>query len=113
LASPALSIELSRGLLVSNGEETGLPEMYQLHGNYPNPFNPSTTIRFDLPQSGSVQIDVFNTLGQHVHTLVDQQLEAGTHTMQADLKAFASGIYFLRMQAGGFVQTRKMTKLAH
>ena len=95
---------------------SGLPTDFALSQNYPNPFNPTTTINFDLPTKTDVRIKVFNVLGQVVNTLVDQTLEAGSYkvdwdgTNQAGAHA-ASGVYFYRIVAGDFVETKKMMML--
>jgi len=88
-------------------ENSSLPERYLLSQNYPNPFNPSTTIRFDLPKPTNVTLRIFNTLGQEVAVLVNQEKAAGYH--QVRWEAFLpSGIYFYRLQAGSFVDTKKL-----
>ncbi|MEJ2627994.1 MAG: T9SS type A sorting domain-containing protein, partial [bacterium] len=86
---------------------------YQLYCNYPNPFNPSTTIRFQLPQTEKVTIAVYNMLGQQVKTLTDRTYLKGNHEIVWDGKnAFGetvtSGIYFVRIRAGDFVENKKM-----
>jgi photosystem II stability/assembly factor-like uncharacterized protein len=86
----------------------GLPSIFVLEQNYPNPFNPSTTIRYSLPRKSMVQLAVFNTLGQHVATLVQREMEAGYHGVRFDATGFSSGVYFYRLQAGDIVQTHKM-----
>ena len=91
---------------VTGGEP--VPETYSLSQNFPNPFNPSTTIRYALPGRSSVTLTLFNALGQHVATLVSREEEAGYHELTFDASALASGIYFYRVRAGGFVRTRKM-----
>ena len=90
-----------------------LPTVFALEQNYPNPFNPATKISFDVPAASHVRISVFNVLGQQVGTIVNTELEAGTHsaTWDAGSKGLASGLYFYRMKAGDFVQTRKMMLL--
>jgi len=92
------------------GEEIryDLPECYGLAQNYPNPFNPSTTIRYGLPQRSHVTLTVFNTLGQQVATLVEGEQEAGYHEVKFDASGLASGVYLYRLQAGEFVQTKKL-----
>jgi len=84
------------------------PITYSLDQNYPNPFNPTTTIRFTIPEMQDVRLDVYNVLGQRVATLVNTQMTAGTHTIPFDASRLASGMYIYRLQAGGFVQQRKM-----
>jgi hypothetical protein len=90
--------------------EAGLspPHQYALNQNYPNPFNPSTTIRYGLPRRTHVTLTVFNTLGQKVAELVNGQLDAGNHEDQFNAGQLASGVYFYRLQAGAFVQTRSL-----
>lgn len=77
----------------------------------PNPFNPSTQIAFALPKAGRVSLTVSNLLGQHVATLVNEMQAAGTHAISFDGSALPSGIYVYRLQAGEFVQTKKMVLL--
>lgn len=86
-----------------------LPERINLQNNYPNPFNPTTNIRFELPADEHVRLTVYNALGHQVATLVNQQTQAGYHDISFDATQLASGIYVYRLQAGGVVQTRKMT----
>jgi hypothetical protein len=98
--------------LAKGGEgETGLPVQYSLNQNYPNPFNPSTTISFALPQASHVTVSVYNVAGQLVRTLVNDNLEAGEHQVTFDAGAIASGVYFYRISAGDFTDTRKMVLL--
>ena len=82
-----------------------------LVGNYPNPFNPATEISFSLPSASHVKLEVFNVMGQKVATLVDGQFEAGEHVVRWDGSDAASGVYFYRLQAGDFVDTKKMMLL--
>nr|MBN2278069.1 T9SS type A sorting domain-containing protein [candidate division Zixibacteria bacterium] len=86
-----------------------LPMEYTLSQNHPNPFNPVTEIEFSLPKSGDVSLAVYDILGRKVETLVDDYLEAGNHTAVWDASRQASGIYFYRLIAGEFKETRKMT----
>jgi hypothetical protein len=85
-----------------------LVESHYLHQNYPNPFNPQTTITFDLPQSHEVTLKVFNIIGEEVVTLVSERLSAGSHSYDWDAGNLSSGIYVYRLQAGDYVETRKM-----
>jgi hypothetical protein len=85
-----------------------VPISYSLSQNYPNPFNPSTTIRFALPKSGHVELKVYNTLGQEVATLVNEEKTAGTYSAQWNASSVASGVYFYRLKAGEYNETRKL-----
>ncbi len=94
-------------------QPVSLPRSYALHQNFPNPFNPSTTIKYDLKQSGRVVLTVYNLLGQEVVKLVDENQEAGYKTVQWNGRngngtPVASGIYLYRFEAGDFVKIRKM-----
>jgi hypothetical protein len=92
-------------------------EVYALSDNYPNPFNPETTIKYQLPNAGDVTLEVYNMLGQVVRTLVSEQQNAGRYVLQWDATsdaghALSSGIYFYRIQAGGeFQSVKKMLLL--
>ncbi len=88
-----------------------LPRQFQLHQNYPNPFNPTTAVSFETSSRLQVRLDVFNILGQTVASLVDQELPAGSHTVEFDGTPFASGVYFYRLKAGDYESTRKMVLL--
>jgi hypothetical protein len=87
------------------------PVSYSLFQNYPNPFNPSTTISYDLPTRSHVTLRIFNVLGQTVETLVNGNAEAGRHQVQWNPGHLASGVYFYRLQAGNFVENKKMILL--
>jgi hypothetical protein len=88
--------------------EEDIPDGYTLLQSYPNPFNPSTTIRYGLPARSHVALTVFNTLGQQVAPLQNGEQEAGYHEVRFDGSGLSSGVYFYRIQAGSFVQTRKL-----
>jgi hypothetical protein len=81
---------------------------FDLMQNYPNPFNPITTIRYGLPVRAHVTLAVFNTLGQSVATLVNGEVDAGYHEVTFDAAGLASGVYFYRMQAGSFTDTKRL-----
>jgi hypothetical protein len=85
-----------------------LPKEYVLRQNYPNPFNPSTTIEFALPHAGYTTLKVYNILGQDVAALIAGDYTAGTFRATWDASGFASGVYFYRLTAGEYVQTKKM-----
>ena len=94
----------------------GLPKIYELSQNYPNPFNPETVIKYSLPQADRVEITIYNVMGQLIRTLVDNTQKAGYHTVLWDGRnelgvSVSSGIYFVKMKASSFVQTRKMMML--
>jgi len=88
-----------------------LPNEYVLEQNRPNPFNPITEIRFSLPEASDVCLEIFNIMGQRVQTLVNEPLEAGYHSYTWDASSYASGIYFTRLRAGTFIDTKKMILL--
>ncbi len=90
------------------GIDLGLPGIYSLGQNYPNPFNPTTTITYALLQPGNVTLKVFDVLGREVAALVNEFKREGRYTIQFDASSLSSGIYFYRLQAVSFVQTKKM-----
>lgn len=94
-----------------NGEFDDLPEQVTLWQNYPNPFNPTTNIRFGLPLEESVSIEVYDVLGRRVSTLASGIYPAGVHIVQFNASYYASGVYFVRLQAGKTIHTRKMLLL--
>ena len=81
---------------------------YDLSQNYPNPFNPTTNIKYTLAKQSFVELNVYNTLGQRVQNLVQRRQAPGTYFVQFDGRNLASGIYFYRLKADGFIQIRKM-----
>jgi hypothetical protein len=85
-----------------------ITQSYNLHQNYPNPFNPSTTIEFDLPKTSEVTLKVYNIVGEEVATLLSASLPSGPHSVEWDAGELATGAYLYRLQAGEYVQTRKM-----
>ncbi len=95
--------------VTSVGEQR--PVTYGLSQNYPNPFNPSTTIRYGLPQTAKVTLAVYNILGQQVARLVDGLQEAGYHEVRFEASGLAGGIYFYRLSAGGFSETKSLLLL--
>jgi photosystem II stability/assembly factor-like uncharacterized protein len=84
------------------------PQVCALSQNYPNPFNPTTTIRYELPKASHVALSVFDILGREIATLLNEEKSAGTYTVQWDASGVSSGVYFYRLRAGDFVQTRRM-----
>jgi hypothetical protein len=88
-----------------------VPTYYVLRQNYPNPFNPSTTIEFTIPKTGFVTLIIYDILGKKVATLVSETLTAGSYEYQWDASGLASGVYFYRLEAGQFSQTKKLLLL--
>ena len=88
-----------------------LPNTFSLLQNYPNPFNPVTKIEYNITIGSEVSLIIYNLLGQEVTQLIGEKQQAGIHSITWDASNFASGIYFYRLQAGNFVQTRKMVLL--
>jgi hypothetical protein len=96
------------GAAVGNAENGRFPEYYKLLQNFPNPFNPSTTISYSLPRNTHVELSIYNTLGEKVQLIVDEKKTAGEHTVRFEAKELSGGIYFYKIKAGEFDQTRKM-----
>ena len=88
-----------------------IPSEYALTGSYPNPFNATTSITYELPEASQVSVEVYNLLGQKVTTLVDGRAEAGQHSVTWDGANYSSGIYFYKLTAGGKTFTKRMTLL--
>jgi hypothetical protein len=88
-----------------------IPSHYRLDQNYPNPFNPSTNIRFAVKKKSHVSIIVYNLLGQSVAALVNEDLPAGEYEAPFSSNGLASGVYYYRLVAGPFVETKKMLLL--
>jgi len=98
------------------GCNTALPTSFKINNNYPNPFNPTTDIRFGLPEMSNVKLYIYNIMGQKVATLVDGSLNEGYHhaVWNADSKndnVIASGIYFCKIEAKGLVSGKSYTKI--
>ncbi|MCE1164392.1 MAG: T9SS type A sorting domain-containing protein [Bacteroidetes bacterium] len=91
-----------------NSISAELPLGFTLYQNYPNPFNPFTSIKFEIPKSSLVKITIFDLSGKEIETLVNQNVQPGVYETQWNASNYSSGIYFCRMQAGDFTQTKKM-----
>jgi hypothetical protein len=106
------NIDISIHRLSANrGNPPSLPSEFRITEVYPNPFNPSTTISFDLPRAGHISLRVLDLLGREVAVLKDGFLETGTHAAIFDGSKLSSGIYFARLDAGEFSRTRKLVLL--
>jgi len=106
---PGLITRLHSAKVTSVEEELSIPDEITLSQNYPNPFNPSTTIKFSLPSSGYASLKIYNTLGEQVAVLLDKELNTGSFEVEWNAIGLPSGVYFYRLQAGKFVETKKMT----
>ncbi len=98
-------------LLVSVKQTNEIVHGFRLEHNYPNPFNPSTTIRYALPRSGHVTLKVYNLLGHEIANLVNEDKAPGRYEARWDASQFASGVYFYRLVAGSFTETKKLVLL--
>ena len=92
-------------------EKSFVPASFSLSQNYPNPFNPSTHVQYSISNLQFVKLKVFDVLGREVATLVNEQKGPGTYTVDWNASGFASGIYFYRLEAGTFVDVKKMLLL--
>lgn len=98
-------------LLVRNFKGEGIPTVYDLAQNFPNPFNPSTTIRYQIPQDGIVTLKIYDILGSEVATLVNEEKLAGKYEVNFNASTLASGVYIYKIQAGSFINSKKMILL--
>jgi 2',3'-cyclic-nucleotide 2'-phosphodiesterase (5'-nucleotidase family)/enterochelin esterase-like enzyme len=96
---------------VGIAKQRELPASFALYQNFPNPFNPSTTIRYALPGDMQVKLEVYNVLGQCIKVLVDEMQRAGYYDVAFDATSLSSGIYLYRIEAGGLTEVRKLTVL--
>jgi hypothetical protein len=103
---PQLTIQYSTSTSADGGTDT--PKMLEMTDNYPNPFNPSTQIRFSLPTDQPARLSVYNLLGVKVATLIDGAMAAGSHTATWDATGMPSGLYFARLEAGSATEMKRM-----
>ena len=87
------------------------PSKFNLDQNYPNPFNPSTAISYQLSAFGHVTLKVYDVLGNEIKTLVNEYKPAGKYTINFDASKLASGVYFYRLQAGNYIDVKKLMLL--
>ncbi|HDY88308.1 MAG TPA: T9SS type A sorting domain-containing protein [bacterium] len=85
-----------------------IPAVMDIQGNFPNPFNPRTTISFSIPEKNYVTLSVYDITGQKVATLIDKHMSAGSHSVRFDGSDFASGVYLYRLESEGFSKKGKM-----
>ena len=88
-----------------------IPDEFSLSQNYPNPFNPKTKIKMQITKLSDVRLVVYNALGREIETLVNKQLKSGTYEVEFDGSNYTSGVYFYRIEAGDFVDVKKMILL--
>ena len=101
-------------VLIANSSElidVNMPSEYSLSHAYPNPFNNSTNIDFNIPNDANVTVQIYNLLGKEVATLIDSRMDAGYHHLIWDANSIASGIYFIHMNSNNFTQTEKIILL--
>ena len=97
-----------RETMVSVQEEGAVPLSFTLYPNYPNPFNPSTTIKYTLNKTNFVSLAIYDIRGEQIKRLIEDEQSAGAYTVNWNASNLSSGLYFYRLKAGEFVQTRKM-----
>jgi photosystem II stability/assembly factor-like uncharacterized protein len=85
-----------------------VPQEYKLEQNYPNPFNPTTKIKYSVPENGFVKLSVYNLVGEEVNVLINKQIDAGFYEVTFNAANIPSGVYFYQLNAGNFVETKKM-----
>src|SRR5690606_12877480 len=109
-ATPTVTVDLTVVVAPFISTEDGaVPTAFSLSQNYPNPFASRTVIEYGLPEASHVKVEVFDASGRHVATLVDAEQGAGYHEVEWDTRGQAAGVYLYRIQAGGYVRTRKMS----
>ena len=96
------------GKITALGKSAYLPKEYMLYQNFPNPFNPTTAINYEIPTSGLVTIKIYDVLGREIETLVNKEKSPGKYKVEFDGSNFASGLYFYRITSNNFSQTKKM-----
>jgi len=93
-----------------NGDNT-IPNTFSLSQNYPNPFNPTTIIQYSIKEVSDVKLRVYDMLGREVKTLVNQQQSAGRYNIEFNAVNLSSGVYFYRIEAGNFIDSKKLLLL--
>ena len=94
--------------VTSVGNIAGLPTEYKLYTNYPNPFNPTTKIKFNLPEAAFAKLIIYDLLGRNIETLISSELKPGTYEVNFNATHFASGVYFYSLQTNNFKSTKKL-----
>ncbi|HLT23574.1 MAG TPA: T9SS type A sorting domain-containing protein, partial [Ignavibacteria bacterium] len=106
----AWGIQLNGEVLVGveDPQNNSIPNKFELQQNYPNPFNPSTAIKFSIPKNLNVNLKVYDLAGREVASLINKELSAGSYEYLFDGSKLSSGVYFYKLTAGDFVDTKKM-----
>jgi hypothetical protein len=99
------------GITTSINDTSPMRSDFNLYQNYPNPFNPATTIKYELPKEGMVTLKIYDILGREVKILVNEKQSVGRYELTFDASNFAAGVYIYRLQAGEFIQSKKMILL--
>jgi hypothetical protein len=99
--------------MVTNVEDNHkqIPARFDLSQNYPNPFNPATTISFNLPSKSFISLKVYDALGREVANIVSEEMSAGSYSRQWNAASMPSGVYFYRLIAGSYTETKKLMLL--
>ena len=97
--------------IVSVEEDNQLPVVFSMEQNYHNPFNPNTKIKYSIPDLSFVTLKVYDVLGNEVETLVDEEKSVGSYEVEFDATRLPSGVYFYQLNAGEFINTKKMILL--
>ncbi len=103
--------EFSIGVVLVAEEVNNIPKEYGIEQNFPNPFNPTTTIRYSIPEDGLVTLKIYNAIGQEITTLINEIKQIGNYYLQFDASLLPSGVYFYQLNAGNFTNTKKMILL--
>ena len=104
-------IESGSNVVSVGNEKHPVVDQFALRQNYPNPFNPSTKFSFSLPSKSFTTLKVFDLIGREVATIVNEEMQAGNYSKQWVAQGLSSGVYFYRLQAGKYIETRKLILL--
>jgi Secretion system C-terminal sorting domain len=106
--SPSFRFTAGAPTSVKNGQSASIPKEFSLAQNYPNPFNPTTVISYQVPINGFVKLEIYDVLGRKLQTLVSEHETIGTHSVTLNASELSSGVYFYRLSARGFIETKKL-----
>ena len=100
------------GIIINvEDENSSMPRNYSLSQNFPNPFNPNTTIKWQMPEASFVTLKIYDVLGREVITLANEELSAGEHEVTFNASQLSSGVYLYQLKAGSVIETKKMVLL--